>query len=66
MFGKRPWCLPECLLAPGHVIYAQGGGNSEVISIMQLSARAWTKSYTDDMDNVVQGKREERGVPAAG
>lgn len=61
MFGKRLWCLPECLLAPGHVIYAQGGGKSEIISIMQLPARAWTKSSTDDAGNVMQGsgKSEE-------
>lgn len=61
MFGKRLWCLPECLLAPGHVIHAQGGGKSEIIGIMQLPARAWTKPYTDDAGNVVQGtgKREE-------
>lgn len=26
MFEKRLWCLPECLLAPRHVIHAQGGG----------------------------------------
>jgi hypothetical protein len=40
----------------GHVIYAQGGGKIEVISIMQLPVRAWTKSYTDGMGNVAQGK----------
>ncbi len=56
MFGKRLWCLPECLLAPGHVINVNGGGKTEIISIMQLPARAWTKSYTDTVGNVVQGK----------
>jgi hypothetical protein len=53
MFGNWRWCLPKCLLAPEHVIYAQGGGRIKVISIMQLPVRAWTKLYTDDMGSVV-------------
>lgn len=55
-FGKRLWCLPECLLAPKHEIYVQGGGKSEIIDIMQLPARAWTKSYIDENGHIVQGK----------
>ena len=56
MFGKRLWCLPECLLAPKHVIYVQGGGKAETISIMQLPARAWTSSYINDSGDLVKGK----------
>ena len=59
MFGKRLWCLPECLLAPKHMIYVQGVGKSEMISIMQLPARAWTNSYTNDSGHIVQGKGKE-------
>ncbi len=55
-FGKRLWCLPECPLAPKHEIYVQGGGKSEMIDIMQLPARAWTKSYINDGGHVVEGK----------
>ncbi|KFX95748.1 hypothetical protein V490_03685, partial [Pseudogymnoascus sp. VKM F-3557] len=33
-FGKRLWCLPECLLAPGHAIHVHGGGGAETIPIM--------------------------------
>lgn len=55
-FGKRLWCLPECLLAPGHAIHVHGGGGNETIPIMSLPARAWTASYTDDSGAVVQGK----------
>lgn len=55
-FGKRLWCLPECLLAPKHEIHVQGGGKSEIIDIMQLPARAWTKSYINDSGHVVEGK----------
>lgn len=55
-FGKRLWCLPECLLAPKHEIYVQGGGKSEMIDVMQLPARAWTKSYINDSGHVVEGK----------
>ena len=55
-FGKRLWCLPECLLAPKHKIYVQGGGKSEIIDIIKLPARAWTKSYVDDSGHVVEGK----------
>ena len=56
MFGKRLWCLPECLLAPKHEIYVQGGGKSEVLDIMQLPVRAWTNSYIDNDGHVVEGK----------
>ena len=61
MLGKRLWCLPECLLAPGHVIHVQGTGKSETISIMQLPARAWTSPYFDEAGNGIQGRgrREE-------
>ncbi|MCJ1451119.1 hypothetical protein MMC28_001454 [Mycoblastus sanguinarius] len=59
MFGKRLWCLPECLLAPRHMIYVQGGGKSEMISIMQLPARAWTNSYINDSGHLVKGKGKE-------
>ncbi|KFY68375.1 hypothetical protein V496_01118 [Pseudogymnoascus sp. VKM F-4515 (FW-2607)] len=55
-FGKRLWCLPECLLAPGHAIHVHGGGGAETIPIMSLPARAWTAPYTDDSGVVVQGK----------
>ncbi|KAL8689941.1 MAG: hypothetical protein Q9218_004503 [Villophora microphyllina] len=55
MFGKRLWCLTECLLAPRNEIYVEGGGNSETIDIMQLPGRAWTKEYKDDHDRVIQG-----------
>ncbi|KFY47502.1 hypothetical protein V495_01940 [Pseudogymnoascus sp. VKM F-4514 (FW-929)] len=55
-FGKRLWCLPECLLAPGHAIHVHGGGGAETIPIMSLPARAWTAPYTDDSGAVVQGK----------
>ena len=55
-FGKRLWCLPECLLAPKHEIYVQGGGESEVNDIMQLPSRAWTKSYINNSNHVVKGK----------
>ena len=59
MFGKRLWCLPECLLAPKHVIYVQGGGRAETISIMQLPARAWTSSYINESGELVRGKGKE-------
>lgn len=61
MLGKRLWCLPECLLAPGHGIHVQGTGKSETISIMQLPARAWTSPYFDEAGNAIQGRgrREE-------
>ena len=59
MFGKRLWCLPECLLAPRHEIYVQGGGKSEMISIMQLPARAWTNSYIDISGDLVEGNGKE-------
>ncbi|OBT61202.1 hypothetical protein VE03_08711 [Pseudogymnoascus sp. 23342-1-I1] len=55
-FGKRLWCLPECLLAPGHAIHVHGGGGAETIPIMSLPARAWTAPYTDDSGAVVKGK----------
>lgn len=55
-FGKRLWCLPECLLAPGHAIHVHGGGGAETIPIMSLPARAWTAPYTDDSGAVIQGK----------
>ncbi|KAL9600009.1 MAG: hypothetical protein Q9219_003478 [cf. Caloplaca sp. 3 TL-2023] len=58
MFGKRLWCLTECLLAPRHEIYVEGGGKSEMIDIMQLPGRAWTKSYTDDSGQVMESKRK--------
>ncbi len=56
MFGKRLWCLPECLLAPKHTVLVQGGGISEMISIINLPARAWTHSYINDSGQLVQGK----------
>lgn len=59
MFGNRLWCLPECLLTPKHVIYVQGGGKVETISIMQLPARAWTSSYINDSGDLVRGKGKE-------
>lgn len=58
-FGKRLWCLPECLLAPKHVIYVQGGGKAETISIMQLPARAWTSSYINESGELVRGKGKQ-------
>lgn len=59
MFGKRLWCLPECLLALKHVIYVQGGGKAETIKIMQLPARAWTSSYINDSGDLARGKGKE-------
>ena len=58
-FGRRLWCLPECLLAPRHTVYFQGGGKSEMISIMQLPRRAWTCSYINDGGVLVEGKGKE-------
>ena len=56
-FEKRLWCLPECLLAPGHAIHVHGGGGgTETIPIMSLPAQAWTAPYTDDSGAVLQGK----------
>ncbi|KAL3423873.1 hypothetical protein PVAG01_05620 [Phlyctema vagabunda] len=59
MFGKRLWCLPECLLAPKHEVYVQGGGRSEIVSIIHLPQRSWMRSYTDDAGLVVEGRGDE-------
>ena len=61
MFGKRLWCLPECLLAPNHKVLVQGRGKEEEISIIQLPARAWTPSYINESGHLVQGtgRKEE-------
>ena len=59
MFGKRLWCLPECLLAPKHSVLVQGDGKEETISIIDLPLRAWTRSYNNDSNQLVQGKGKE-------
>lgn len=59
-FADRLWCLPECLLAESNSISVSGGGKpEEIIRLIDLPHRAWSKTYNDEQKLISNGHEEE-------